>query len=70
MNTNIDFDNPLGFNPFSLKLPPFGTPFYTVEEYEAQLAAIIDGSLVIDNTVYENDAITELEFANLTVIYE
>ena len=34
MNTNIDFDNPLGFNPFSLKLPPFGTPFYTVEEYE------------------------------------
>ena len=43
---------------------------YTVEEYEAQLAAIIDGSLVIDNTVYENDAIAGIEFENLTVIYE
>ncbi len=39
MNTNIDFDNPLGFNPFSLKLPPLGTPFYTVEEYEAAMSA-------------------------------
>ena len=43
---------------------------YTIEEYEAQLAAIVDGSLVIDNTVYENDAITGVEFENLTVIYE
>ena len=43
---------------------------YTIAEYEDQLAAIIDGSLVIDNTVYENDAITGVEFDNLTIIYE
>ena len=43
---------------------------YTIAEYEAQLAAMVDGSLVVDNTVYENDAITGIEFPNLTVIYE
>ncbi len=43
---------------------------YTVEEYEAQLAAIIDGSLVIDNTVYENDAVVGVGLENVTIIYE
>ncbi len=34
MSTFIDPTNPLGFNPSELKLPPSGTPFYTVSEYE------------------------------------
>ena len=42
---------------------------YTIEEYEAQLAAIIDGSLVIDNTVLENDAIVNAGLENLTIQY-
>ena len=43
---------------------------YTVEEYEAQLAAIIDGSLTIDNAVLENDAVVNAGLENLTIIYE
>ena len=43
---------------------------YTVEEYNAQLAAIIDGSLTIDNTVMENDAVVNAGLENLTIIYE
>ena len=42
---------------------------YTIEEYEAQLAAIIDGSLVIDNTVLENDAVVNAGLENLTIQY-
>ena len=43
---------------------------YTIAEYEAQLAAIIDGSLVIDNAVLENDAVVNAGLENLTIIYE
>ena len=43
---------------------------YTVAEYEAQLAAIKDGSLVIDNTVLENDAVVNAGLENITIIYE
>ena len=43
---------------------------YTVAEYEAQLAAIKDGSLVIDNTVLENDAVVNAGLENSTIIYE
>ena len=43
---------------------------YTVAEYEAQLAAIKDGSLVIDNSVLEADAIVNAGLENVTVIYE
>ena len=43
---------------------------WTVEEYNALLAAIKDGSLVVDNTVLENDGVANVEFSNLKVIYE
>ena len=43
---------------------------YTVAEYEAQLAAIKDGSLVVDNTVLENDAVVNAGLENITIIYE
>ena len=43
---------------------------YTVAEYEAQLAAIKDGSLVVDNTVLENDGVVNAGLENLTIIYE
>ena len=43
---------------------------YTVAEYEAQLAAIKDGSLVIDNAVLENDAVVNAGLENVTIIYE
>ncbi len=42
---------------------------YTVEEYEAQLAAIKDGSLTIDNTVLVNDAVANQDYSNVTVNY-
>lgn len=38
---------------------------YTVEDYEAQLAAIIDGSLVIDNTVLENNDVMTAGLENI-----
>jgi len=43
---------------------------YTVAEYEAQLASIKDGSLAIDATVLENDAIVNAGLENVTIIYE
>ena len=41
-----------------------------MEEYNALLAAIKDGSVVVDNTVLENDGVAKVEFSNLKVIYE
>ncbi|MGN0753112.1 MAG: BMP family protein [Aristaeellaceae bacterium] len=43
---------------------------WTVEEYNALLASIKDGSVVVDNTVLENDGVANVEFSNLKVIYE
>lgn len=43
---------------------------YTIEQYEAMLADIASGALVIDNTVYENDGVCGLDLPNLTIIYE
>jgi len=43
---------------------------YTIEQYEAMLAAMADGTLVVDNTVYENDGVCGLDLPNLTIIYE
>ncbi|MDD5897053.1 MAG: BMP family ABC transporter substrate-binding protein [Clostridia bacterium] len=43
---------------------------YTVEEYEAQLAAIKDGTLVVDDTVLENDGVVNAGLDNVTIIYE
>ncbi|MGN0793983.1 MAG: BMP family protein [Aristaeellaceae bacterium] len=43
---------------------------WTVEEYNALLSAIKDGSVVVDNAVLENDGVASVEFSNLKVIYE
>jgi len=42
---------------------------YTVEEYQALLAKIVDGSLVVDNTLYAGDSITGVNFSNVNVHY-
>ena len=43
---------------------------WTVEEYNALLAAIKAGTVVVDNTVLENDGAAKVEYSNLKVIYE
>ena len=42
---------------------------YTVEEYQALLAKIVDGSLVVDNTLYAGDSIKGVSFSNVNVHY-
>ena len=67
-----DVATSLGANNDAVGLPTETWQFetYTVEEYEAQLAAIKDGSLVIDNTVLENDGVVNAGLENVTIIYE
>ena len=67
-----DVANVLGANDDAVGLPTetWMLENYTVAEYEAQLAAIKDGSLVIDNTVLENDAVVNAGLENITIIYE
>jgi basic membrane protein A len=62
----------LGANDDAVGLPTetWSLTGWTVEEYNALLAAIKDGSVVVDNTVYENDAVTSVAFSNLKLIYE
>ena len=62
----------LGANNDSVGLPTetWSLTGWTVEEYNALLAAIKDGSLVVDNAVLENDGVAGVEFSNLKVIYE
>ena len=62
----------LGANDDAVGLPTetWSLTGWTVEEYNALLAAIKDGSKVVDNTVYENDAVTTVAFSNLKLIYE
>lgn len=43
---------------------------YTVEEYEALLAGIKDGSVVISSDVLEADAVVNAGLENVTIIYE
>ena len=42
---------------------------YSVEEYEAQLADVVSGKLVIDSTDMPDDAVAGLDLANVTVNY-
>ena len=62
----------LGANNDAVGLPTetWSLTGWTVEEYNALLAAIKDGSVVVDNTVLENDGVAKVEFSNLKVIYE
>ena len=43
---------------------------YSVEEYEALVAAMKAGEVAVDDTNYEADSITTVEFSNVTVLYE
>ena len=67
-----DVATSLGANDNAVGLPvdTWGFETYTVEEYEAQLAAIKAGTLVIDNTVYEADGILNAGLENVTILYE
>ncbi len=42
---------------------------YTVAEYEAQLADVVSGKLVIDSTDMPDNAVAGLDLANVTVNY-
>ena len=67
-----DVANNLGATDNAVGLPTatWSLENWTVAEYEALLASIVDGTLVVDNTVLEADAITGADLANLTIIYE
>ena len=67
-----DVANNLGATDNAVGLPTetWSLENWTVAEYEALLASITDGSLVVDNTALEADAITGADLANLTIIYE
>ena len=64
--------NNLGANDAAVGLPveTWSLENWSVAEYEALMAKIVDGTLVIDNAVLEADAITGANLANVTVIYE
>lgn len=67
-----DVATSLGANDDAVGLPTATWAFetYTVEEYEAQLAAIKAGELVVDNAVLENDGVVNAGLENITIIYE
>ena len=67
-----DVANNLGANDNAVGLPTetWSLENWTVAEYEALLAKIVSGELVIDNTVLEGDAIKNATLANVTIIYE
>ena len=62
----------LGAKDGSTRLPTATWRFetYTIEEYEAQLAAIVDGTLVISDEVVTEGNIVNMPLENVTVLYE
>ena len=64
--------NNLGVNDNAVGLPTdtWSLENWTVDEYNALLASIAQGTLVIDNSVVEADKITTAELSNVNVIYE
>ena len=62
----------LGANDDAVGLPTdtWSLESYTIEEYEALLASIKDGTVVIDDTVLEADAIVNAGLENVEIIYE
>ncbi|MBQ8201885.1 MAG: BMP family ABC transporter substrate-binding protein [Clostridia bacterium] len=67
-----DVATSLGANNDAVGLPTdtWSLTAWTVDEYNALLAAIKDGTVTIDSTVLENDGVVNVEFSNLKVIYE
>ena len=62
----------LGANDDSVGLPTetWALENYSVDEYTALLAAIKDGTVVIDGTVLEADAVVNAGLENVNIIYE
>ncbi len=62
----------LGANQDAVGLPTetWSLETFTVAEYETLMAALKDGSLVVDNSDLQADAITGVPFENVTIIYE
>lgn len=62
----------LGANDDAVGLPTatWSLENYSIEEYEALMASIKDGSLTISGDVLENDAVVNAGLENVTVIYE
>ncbi len=67
-----DVANVLGANNDAVGLPTatWMLEGFTVAEYETMLAAIKDGTLVIDSTVLEMDGVVNAGLENVTIIYE
>ena len=67
-----DVANNLGANDAAVGLPTetWSLENWAVADYEALLAKIVSGELVIDNTVLEADAIKNAALSNVTIIYE
>ena len=67
-----DVATSLGANNDSVGLPTdtWSLESWTVDEYNALLASIKDGTLTVDNTVLADDGVAKVEFSNLKVIYE
>jgi len=57
-------------NAVGLPVDTWSMENYTVEEYEALKAAIVDGTVVVDAEAAENDPNAKGPFSNATVIYE
>lgn len=62
----------LGANEDAVGLPvdTWSLENFSVEEYETLLNALKDGTIVVDGTDLQQDAITTISFENVTVIYE
>jgi len=67
-----DVATSLGANDNAVGLPVDTWQFetYTVAEYEAQLAAIKDGSLVVDNAALVDGEVVNAGLENVTILYE
>ena len=67
-----DVATTLGANNDAVGLPTetWSLTKFTVEEYEALLASIKDGTVAIDNTALNNDEVVNAGLENVTIIYE
>ena len=67
-----DVATTLGANNDAVGLPTetWSLTKFTVEEYEALLASIKDGTVVIDNAALNNDEVVNAGLENVTIIYE
>ena len=57
-------------NAVGLPTDTWAMEVFTIEQYNAMLAAMKDGTLVVDATDLQTDGITTISFSNTTVIYE